>query len=84
MGSPTPTNDSKQTKTKLNGRFRNIDGEATNKQVSLDMTDTPFTKFKCQTTLHLNGSNQTTRGRKESHLFPLLAPIKGLQILNLG
>ncbi|MGI9443734.1 MAG: hypothetical protein ACR2N1_14790 [Rubripirellula sp.] len=64
MGIPIPTNDSAQTKIKLNGRFRNIDGEATNKQVSLDMTDTPFTKYKFQTTLYLIGSNQTTSGRK--------------------
>jgi hypothetical protein len=41
-GIPIPTNESAQTKIKRNGRFRNIDGEATNKQVSLDMTDTPF------------------------------------------
>jgi hypothetical protein len=66
MGIPMPTNDSAQTRIKLNGRFRNIDGEATNKQVSLDMTDTPFTKYKFQTTLYLIGSNQTTSGRKRA------------------
>lgn len=54
-----PTNDSAQTRMKLKGRFRNIDGEATNKQVSLDMTDTPFTKDKFQTTLAMDGSNQS-------------------------
>ena len=64
MGIPIPTNDSEQTRIKLNGRFRNIDGEATNKQVSLDMTDTPFTKYKFQATLYLIGNNQTTSGRK--------------------
>jgi len=47
-----------------------MDGEATNKQVSLDMTDTPFTKYKFQRTFYWYGISHVTLGRKTIELLP--------------